>query len=150
MEKESLRRKRLMLAAIMFASIGSATASGPAIAQQAPAKWKPGMESITISTAPLKNWRELFTGSRIAGSFFAVSASIAVPYSDLDLAKAPGAAELGRRINLAARLVCEQLDVKYLRRGDIYPIVQGDDDCEQNAAEEGHSKATEVITAAKR
>ena len=80
------------------------------------------------------------------GKAFMVSASIPVPYSDLDLAKEPGAAELGRRIRVAAHLVCRQLDLKYPPA--LYPILEGDD-CERTAAMDGMSRADQIIAAAK-
>jgi UrcA family protein len=145
MKKKSLHHKRLTLAAIMFASTGLAIANGPAVAQQTPAKWKPALESITVTAAPTQNWRVILTGTRL-GEAIIVTASIPVPYSDLDLAQEPGAAELGRRIHVAARLVCEQLDIKYPPA--LYPILDGDD-CVHTTAIDGMSRANQIIAAAK-
>jgi UrcA family protein len=141
MKTKSLHHRHLTLVAL--ASIGLAI--GPAVAQQAPAKWKPGRESITVSAAPLKNYRMILSGSRL-GEAFAVTASIPVPYSDLDLAKEPGATEFGRRIHVAAHLVCEQLDLKYPPA--LYPILEGDD-CEHTAASDGMDQANQIIAKAR-
>jgi len=141
-------RHPLMLAAIMLSSAGPIAGSAPALAQQAQAKWRPRLESIIVSAAPMKNWREVLTASRI-GTAFAVSASIPVPYSDLDLANEPGATELGRRIQIAARLVCQQLDDKY--PPTQYPILEGYSgfDCVRAAASEGMSHADTIIASAR-
>ncbi len=141
MKTQSLRHGHLTLVAL--ASIGLAI--GPAVAQQAPTQWKPGRESITVSGKPLKNYRMVLSGSRL-GEAFAVTASMPVPYSDLDLAKEPGAAELGRRIHVAAHLVCQELDLKYPPA--LYPILEGGD-CEHDAATDGMAAANQAIAAAK-
>lgn len=132
----------LMLAAIGLASIG--LANGPAVAQQAP-RWKPSLESVIVSAAAAKNYRVVLSGSHL-GEAFIVTASIPVPYNDLNLAKEPDAAELGRRIHVAAHLVCLELDTKYPPA--LYPILEGDN-CEHTAATDGMSRANEVIAAAK-
>ena len=132
----------LTLVASMLAFIGLAI--GPAVAQQAPVRWNPGRESITVSGKPLKNYRIVLSGSRL-GEAFVVSASMPVPYSDLDLAKEPGATELGRRIHVAAHLVCQQLDSKYPPA--LYPILEGSD-CEHSAANDGMAAAYQVFDAA--
>ena len=146
MQMEPLHHKHLMLVAIMLASVGLAIANGPAVAQQTAARWKPAVETIIVTAAPIKNWQGVLTGTKFSEAF-AVSASIPVPYSDLDLAREPGAAELVRRINVAAHLVCLQLDIKYPR--SEYPVLEGDD-CEQTAAKDGLSSANLIIAAAKR
>jgi UrcA family protein len=145
MKREALHHIRLMLVAIMLASIGLAVANGPAVAQQTQAKWKPSLESVTVSAAAAKNYRVILSGSHL-GEAFVVTASMPVPYSDLDLAKEPGATELGRRIHVAAHLVCLQLDLKYPPA--LYPILEGDD-CERTAAVDGMSRADQIIAAAK-
>jgi UrcA family protein len=135
----------LMLSAIT-AFIGSALAGGPALAQQATPRWKPSLESVIISAQKSnRNYRLVLSNSRI-GEAFLVSASMEVPYSDLDLAKEPDADELGRRIHVAARLVCQQLDRKYPQTQ--YPILEGFD-CVQDAAREGMERADMVIASAK-
>lgn len=139
MKKETLHYRHLALAALA----GMAIAIGPAVAQEAPAKWKPGRESITVSGKPMKNYRMVLSGSHL-GEAFAVTASIPVPYSDLDLAKEPGAAELGRRIHVAAHLVCQELDRKYPPA--LYPILEGGD-CEHDAATDGMAAADQIIAA---
>jgi UrcA family protein len=143
MKRKALHHIRLMFAAIVLASIGLAIANGPAVAQQA--RWKPSLESVTVSAAAAKNYRVILSGSHL-GEAFVVTASMPVPYSDLDLAKEPGATEFGRRIHVAAHLVCLQLDLKYPPA--LYPILEGDD-CERTAAVDGMSHADQIIAAAK-
>jgi UrcA family protein len=135
-----------MPAAILVASIG--LASGEAVAQQTqqtPPTWRPSLETVIVQAAKLKNYRLVMSSTRI-GEVFAVTASMQVPYSDLHLATATDAAELQRRIGVAARLVCLELDAKY--PPDLYAIVEGDN-CEQNAAKDGMDHANQVIAAAK-
>jgi UrcA family protein len=129
----------------MLSSIGLVIENEPAVAQQTQARWKPSAESVTVSAAAAKNYRVILSSTHL-GEAFAVTASMPVPYSDLDLAKEPGAAELGRRIHVAAYLVCRQLDIKY--PPSLYPILEGDD-CEHMAAMDGMSRANQIITAAK-
>ena len=136
----------LTLAASMIAF--TAIANEPALAQQAPAKWKPGLESIVVRAGAMKDWQMALTASHL-GKAFMVSASIPVPYSDLDLAKEPDATELGRRIHVAAGLVCEQLDIKY--PPTLYPILEGYSgyDCARMAAREGMEQVNTIIASAK-
>ena len=143
MKTESLHHRHLTLAASLLACIGLASAIGPAVAQQATASWKPSRESITVSAMPKKNYRMVLSGSHL-GEAFVVTASMPVPYSDLDLAKEPGATELGRRIHVAAHLVCQQLDLKYPPL--LYPILEGFD-CEHDAAADGMAAADQIIAA---
>lgn len=135
----------LTLAAFL-SLLGLAMAHGPALAQQSAPRWVPTRESITISAAPTKNYRIVLSASHL-GQAFMVSASMPVPYSDLDLAKDPDAAELGRRIHVAARLVCLQLDQKYPPMQ--YPILDGFN-CEHDAAADGMSRADVVIASARK
>jgi UrcA family protein len=146
MKKKPVSHHRFMLAALIPAVIG--LAAMPALAQQTGEKWKPRTESITVSSAPVKNWREILTGSHL-GSAFMVSASVPVPYSDLDLANEPGATELGRRIHVAARLVCQELDLKYPPA--IYPILDGYSgfDCVNAAANQSMTQANTIIASAR-
>ena len=145
MKKEALHHRHLMLVAITLASIGLAIANGPAVAQQTQARWKPSLESVTVSAAANKNYRIVLSGSHL-GEALVVTASMPVPYNDLDLAKEPCATELGRRIHVASHLVCLQLDLKYPPA--LYPILEGDD-CERTAAVDGMSRADQIIAAAK-
>src|SRR5215469_10925411 len=106
--KKSLHNKHLMPAAIILAFIG--LASGQAVAQQtqsqqAPPKWNPRLESVIVSAMHSKNYRLVLSGSRL-GDAFVVTASMQVPYSDLNLVREADAAEFGRRIHIAAHLVC--------------------------------------------
>jgi len=136
----------LMPVAILVASIG--LTSGEAVGQQTqqtPPTWRPSLETVIVQAAKLKNYRLVMSGTRI-GEVFAVTASLQVPYSDLHLAAATDAAELQRRINVAARLVCLELDAKY--PPSMYAIVEGDN-CEQNATKDGMDRANQVIAAAK-
>ena len=137
---------RLVLAAILFASAGL----GPALAQpvspqQAPPKWNPTLESVIVSAMHTKNYRVILSNTRL-GEAFVVTASLEVPYHDLNLTRSTDADELGRRIHVAAHLVCEELDRKY--PPDLYPIVEGFD-CEHDAAADGMDRANQVIAAAK-
>jgi UrcA family protein len=132
-----------MPAAILVAFIG--LMSGEAGAQQAPPTWKPSLETVIVQAAKLKNYRLVMSNTRI-GEVIAVTASLQVPYSDLHLATASDATELERRIHVAARLVCLELDAKY--PPEMYAIVEGDN-CELNAAKDGMDRANQVIAAAK-
>ena len=99
MRKKSLHL--LTLAAGMLAFTGLAM---PALAQQTAARWKPSVESVVVRAGAMKNWRDALTASHL-GKAFMVSASIPVPYSDLNLAMDTGATELDRRIHVAAQLI---------------------------------------------
>ena len=147
MEKLHLHRKHRVLAAAAFAFAGVALAGGPAMAQQASPNWRAPMATITVTAAPLKNLREIQRLTVQGHKFLAVSASIPVPYGDLNLAQDSGANELGRRVRVAARMACQQLDIKY--PPSIYPVI-GTDDCVRNAADEGMTEAGTVIAAAKK
>ena len=138
---------RLGPVAFLLAVVALGLGSGPAFAQPAnPPKWTPSRESITVSAAPTHNYRVILTGSHL-GEAFIVSASMAVPYSDLNLTKDPDAAEFGRRIHVAAHLVCRQLDLKYPPAQ--YPILDGFN-CEHDAAVDGMSHADMIIASARK
>ena len=144
MEKVLLRRKRLVLLAAVFAFVGATLASEPARAQQRSPR---PMATITVTAAPIGNLREIQRLTVQGNKFLAVSASIPVPYGDLNLAQTSGATELGRRVKVAARMACQQLDNAY--PSYIYPVI-GTDDCEKTAADNGLAEAGSVIAAAKR
>lgn len=131
---------QLALAAIILC-LGLA----PATAQQARPRWNPTLEQVIVSAKVPKNYRVIMTNSRL-GEAYIVSASMDVPYSDLDLAKEPDATEFGRRIHVAAHLVCQELDLKYPQTQ--YPILDGFD-CEHDAAREGMERADLVIASAR-
>lgn len=134
---------QLLLAAIF---VPAASVSAPALAQDAtPPKWKPSLEQVIISAKGSLNYRVILSSSRL-GEAFIVSASMEVPYNDLNLTKDPDAEELGRRIHVAARLICEQLDRKYPQTQ--YPILEGFD-CEHDAARDGMERANLVIASAR-
>jgi UrcA family protein len=135
-----------MLVVIMLAS--TAWTSAPAIAQQTPERWKPRVESIIVRAGATKDWRIALTASHL-GKALMVSASIPVPYSDLDLAKAPDATEMGRRIQVAARLVCVELDNKY--PPTQYPISEGYSgyECARVAARDGMDQVNTIIASAR-
>lgn len=146
--KDSPHPKHLVSAAILLACIG--LAGGPAIAQQtqtqqAPPKWNPKLESVIVSALHAKNYRVILSNTHL-GEAFVVTASMEVPYNDLHLAREADAAEFGRRIHVAAHLVCEELDRKYPPQ--LYPILEGEN-CEHNAAMDGMDRANQVIAAAK-
>ena len=130
----------------MFAVIGLGLANGSAAAQERPATRKAPIATITVTAAPYRNLGEISRLTVQGHKFLVISASIPVPYSDLDLAQAPGATELGRRINVAARIACQQLDIKYPPH--IYAVM-GTDDCQRNAANGGMAEANVVIAAAR-
>lgn len=92
-----------------------------------------------------RNYRVVLSNSRL-GEAFIVSASMEVPYNDLNLARDPDADELGRRIHIAARLICEEMDRKYPQ--SQYPILEGFD-CEHDAAKDGMERANLVIASAR-
>src|SRR5690349_15783927 len=100
----------LTLAAVIAASVGFL--SNPAPAQQAASRWRPSLESVIVSAKPNKNYRLVLSSSHL-GEAFIVSASMEVPYNDLNLANDPDDAELGRRIHVAAHLICQEMDLKY-------------------------------------
>ena len=145
MRKNSLHHRCLILAAIIFSPITLALTNAPAVAQQTTPKWKPSLESVIVSGMIPKNYRVILSNTRL-GEAFVVTASMPVPYSDLNLAREADAAELGRRIHVAAHLVCFELDRKYPPQ--LYPIVEGDD-CEHNAALDGMDRANQAIAAAR-
>ena len=135
---------QFLLAAII-APAALAAANAPALAQQATPKWNPTLEQVIISAKASRNYRVVLSASRL-GEAFIVSASMEVPYSDLNLSKDPDADELGRRIHVAARLICEQMDRKYPQVQ--YPILEGFD-CEHDAARDGMERANLVIASAR-
>ena len=130
---------------LALAAIIASAAAAPAAAQPAPPRWNPTLEQVIVSAKLPKNYRVVLTNSRL-GEAYIVSASMDVPYSDLDLGKEPDAAELGRRIHVAAHLVCQELDRKYPQTQ--YPILDGFD-CEHDAARDGMERADLVIANAK-
>ena len=79
-----------------------------------------------------------------------VSASMPVPYADLDLVKDEDASELGRRVQVAARLVCQEMDNKY--PPSQFPIIEGysGQDCVRATARDSMEEANMVIARAKR
>jgi UrcA family protein len=158
MRKNSLHHRYLGPVAILLASIGLANVpavaqqiqiqQGPAqqtSAQQKPPKWNPSLESVIVSGMIPKNYRVILSNTRL-GEAFVVTASMPVPYSDLNLAREADAAELGRRIHVAAHLICFELDRKY--SPELYPIEDGYD-CEHNAASDAMEQANRAITAAR-
>jgi UrcA family protein len=122
-------------------------ASAPALAQQAtPPGWRPVPEMIIVTANPIKNWQGILTGTHFS-SAMSVSASLPVPYGDLNLTRTPDADEFDRRIGVAANMVCRALDVKY--PPSLYPPLDGDN-CVQAARSDGLARANLIIAAAKR
>ena len=142
----SLIQKHLVLVVLVFASIGAATL--PASAQRSTPRWSPRIESITVKAGALKNWRAALTASHL-GKAFAVSATMPVPYGDLDLIKDDDATELGRRVQVAARLVCQELDSKY--PPTQFPIIEGysGQECVRMTARDSMEEADIAIAKAK-
>ena len=122
--------------------------AGPAFAQDAP-KWKPGIEAVVVKAGKLKNWYGALTASHL-GKAFMVSASLPVPYSDLNLAREQDATEFGRRIEVASQLVCAELDAKY--PPTQYPLLEGHTgmECVRDAARDGMEQVNAIIANVKR
>jgi len=135
----------LVLLTPLLASAGWTNAQ----AQHATDRWRPRVETIIVRAAPPKNWRLALSASRL-GTAFLVSASIPVPYSDLDLAREPDASELGRRIQVAARLVCQELDTKF--PPTQFPVLEGysGPECVRVTAHDSMEQADMIIASAKR
>ena len=146
MKRKSLHH--LMLASLILAPVAGTFAAGPALAQPAQPRWRPRLETIIVRAAPTKDWHIALTASHL-GRAFMVSASIPVPYSDLDLGRQPDADELGRRIQVAARLVCQELDRKY--PPTQFPIVEGyaDGDCAREATRDSMEQVNIVVASAR-
>jgi UrcA family protein len=123
--------------------------TAPASAQSAKARWSPRVESIVVKAGAMKDWHMALTASHL-GKAFAVSATIPVPYDDLNLVKDEDASELGRRVQVAARLVCQELDNKYPPAQ--YPILEGysGPDCVRVTARDSMEQANMAIANAKR
>ena len=144
----SLFQKRLVLVVLVLASVG--VTAPPASAQtRSTARWSPRIESIVVKAGAMKNWRAALSASHL-GKAFAVTASMPVPYADLDLIKNEDADELGRRVQVAARLVCQELDNKYPPAQ--FPIIEGysGTECVRVTARESMDEANMVIARAKR
>jgi len=122
--------------------------NAPASAQPAKPKWRPGVESIIVRASAPKNYMNALTASHL-GSAFLVSASIPVPYSDLDLAREADASEMDRRVHLAATLVCQQLDKRY--PPTQYPLLEGYSgaECARQAAMDGMEHVEMIVASAK-
>lgn len=140
MEKVSLRRKHFVLLAAALA-LGM-----PAQAQQTSRNSKP-IATITVTASPIGNLREIQRLTVQGNKFLAVSASIPVPYGDLNLAQQGGVSELNRRIKVAANMAGDQLDMAY--PPTIYAVI-GTDDCVKVAAENGLAEAGRVVASRKR
>jgi UrcA family protein len=129
---------------LMIAGLLAAT---PSIAQQAPPRWRPNPETVIVrGVADARRVQQAMTGTNISEAYI-VTASVAVPYSDLNLVRDADASEFDRRIHVAARLVCEELDVKFPRSS--YPVIDADD-CVQVATQDGLTEADQRIAAARR
>ena len=115
----SLFHKRLVLVAVVLAS--AAITALPATAQtRSTARWAPRIESITVKAGAMKNWRAALTASHL-GKAFAVSASMPVPYADLDLVKSEDAGMIVEAIRAASKgepFVSAELDLA-LNAGEI-------------------------------
>jgi UrcA family protein len=128
---------------ILLVGFGLASMTMTALAQTATTDWRPSTESIVVTASAPKNWQDIFAATRTTyGVFLAVSASLAVPYGDLNLSRSPDVDELDRRIQIAANLVCKQLDLKYPPA--LYPPV-GEYDCYASALHDGLARKNEVI-----
>jgi UrcA family protein len=143
-----MRAKYRFTLPVFLCGLALAAASAPAAAQPV-ATWNPSRETVVVNGTPYKQFRGILTGSHI-GKAMLVSASVAVPYGDLNLTRNPDADEFGRRIQLAAKLVCDQLDRRY--PVSLYPILDGSspEDCVRGTAAEGMVAANQVIAAKRR
>jgi UrcA family protein len=126
-----------------------ALASFPAAAQQpastgAVSTWNPTREMVIVNGIPFKEFRGVMTGTHLTGAIM-VSASMPVPYGDLNLTQSLGVDEFARRIHIAAQMVCDQLDVKYPQT--TYPTLDGatSDDCVKGATDDGMVLANQVV-----
>ena len=134
-----LQHKRLVLIALALAA---ASVAEPALAQQ---RWRP-TEAIVVTAAPMKNWRDFLTSSHL-GSAMVITASVPVSYHDLNLRNDPDVDQFNDRIDIAANLVCRELDLKYPSM--IYPRLDGED-CVPAARRDGHEKADAAIANARK
>lgn len=140
MEKLLLRRKHLVQLAAVLA-FGLALPDGPAQAQSRNSKQ---IATITVTAAPIGNLHELQRLTVQGQKFLAVSASIPVPYGDLNLLQQTGVNEFDRRVKIAARMACEQLDTAYPPY--IYAVIGGDD-CVKVASDNGLAEVEKVVAA---
>ena len=140
-------QKRLVLVSFVLATV--AVTALPASAQRSTARWSPRIESIVVKAGAMKNWRAALTASHL-GKAISVSASMPVPYADLDLVKGEDVDELGRRVQVAARLVCQELDNKY--PPIQFPLIEGysGQECVRVTARASMEEADMVIARAKR
>jgi UrcA family protein len=135
----------LLLVTLAFTGLTSTSA----LAQSSTPRWSPRMESITVRAGAPKNYLRALTASHL-GTAIVVTASIPVPYADLDLVKEPDVDELTRRITVAARLVCQMLDEKY--PPTQYPLLEGYSgyECVRMTARDSMDQANTVIASIKR
>ena len=145
MKRKSLHN--IMLASLLLGPVAGTFAADPALAQPAQPRWRPRVEAIIVRAAPSKDWHIALSSSHL-GKAFMVSASIPVPYSDLDLSRQPDADEMDRRIQIAARLVCQELDNKY--PPTQFPLIEGYSgiECARQAARDGRSQITTILASA--
>ena len=134
----NLPRKSLVVTALALTGLAIFQ---PAWAQE---KWRPA-EAVIVTAKPVKNWRDLLTSSHL-GSAIVVTASVPVSYHDLNLRQDPDVAKFDNRIDIAADLVCRELDLRYPEM--IYPRLDAGD-CPRDARDDGHAKADAVIAKAR-
>ena len=142
----SLLPKYLVLSALTLAILAPA----PAMAQaSSPPQWKPRTESIVVRAGGRRNWQAALSASRL-GQALMISASMPVPYSDLNLVRQPDVDELTRRIQVAARLICQTLDDKY--PPTQYPLIEGYSgaECVVQTSRESMGQADTIIANLKR
>ena len=142
MKTKTLQHLTLVAGTLVLAAVT------PAQAQQTEARWKPHVESIIVRAGPITDWMNALTASHL-GKAFAVSASIPVPYSDLDVTKEQDVSELDRRIHVAAGLVCGELDAKY--PPTLYPLIEGysGQECARRAASDSMEQVAMIVANAK-
>jgi len=103
-------------------------------------------EAVIVSAAPIKNWRDVLTGSHIS-SAIVITASVPVSYHDLNLRQDPDVDRFHTRIDVAANLVCRELDLRYPTM--VYPRLD-DGNCVDEARKDGDQKADEAVNNARK
>jgi UrcA family protein len=110
------RRAALFAAAAFTLIAGAALAQPRSIPEkdlpQSGLPLQPPPEGATVGEVIIEA-PKIVERSRLGIVSAEVSMSVRVPYGDLDMRSADGAAELDRRIKVAADYVCDQLERRY-------------------------------------
>ena len=109
-------RAALLAAAALALTAGAAAAQGRTLPEkdlpQSGLPLQPPPEGSTVGEVVIEA-PKFVERSRMGVISAEVSMSVRVPYGDLDMRSAEGAAELDRRIQVAADYVCDQLERRY-------------------------------------